>query len=435
MSRLFAKRLITAGTRQFRHGSLTPTVLSSRSAGSELKYPGTPTAKETHNLQFFNDELTEPIPIYTTMDEKDNFAPRDDPNVPEETLLKWYRDMTMIRQIDRKLEATQRIGQNSFYMTCRGEESITVAAASALNDEDVCYTQYREQGLFISRGVPLAEMVAQVFANAGSHADGKQMPVHYGSAKYNLPTVSSPLGTQLPQAAGHAYAIKRSSNPDRCVTVWFGDGSASEGDSFAALNFASVLDCPVIFCCRNNGFAISTPVEEQYRGDGVAIRGIALGMNVIRVNGNDIFAVYNAVKSARQIAVQESRPVFIEFMTYRAGNHSTSDDSSAYRQKSEIDFFMDNYDPITKFATYLRARNLWDSDKDKEWLISLNKEITDIVESATKDLKPCPTTLFDDVYDELTPLLKEQKAEMLDHLSKYGQHYNLGKYEKIKELE
>jgi len=336
----------------------------------------------------------------------------------------------MIRQIDRKLEATQRIGQNSFYMTCRGEESITVAAASALSDEDVCYTQYREQGLFISRGMPLREMVDQVFANAGSHADGKQMPVHYGSAKFNLPTVSSPLGTQLPQAAGHAYAIKRSSNTNRCVTVWFGDGSASEGDSFAALNFASVLECPVIFCCRNNGFAISTPVDEQYRGDGVAARGVALGMDVVRVNGNDIFAVYNAVRHARKIAVTESRPVFIEFMTYRAGNHSTSDDSSAYRQKAEIEYFMDNYDPITKFETYLRSRNLWDSEKGKNWLISLNKEITEIVEKATKELKPCPTTLFDDVYDEMTPNLADQKAQMLDHIERYGQHYNLEKYEK-----
>ena len=404
---------------------------SSRTAGSvPNKYPGSPTAKETHSLTFFSDKNTEAIPIYTTMDEKNHFIPRDNPNLDNETLLKWYRDMTLLRSFDRKLEATQRVGQNSFYMTCRGEEAITIAAEAALSIEDICYTQYREHGLFVARGVPIKEMVSQVMAKAGSHAEGKQMPVHYGSKKFNLPTVSSPLGTQLPQAVGHAYAFKQSSNKDRCVTVWFGDGSASEGDAFAALNFASVLECPVIFMCRNNGFAISTPVDEQYRGDGIAARGIALGMDVIRVNGNDIFAVYNAVRQARRISVEESRPVLVEYMTYRAGNHSTSDDSSAYRQRSEIDYFMDNYDPIQKFETYLRSQNLWDSEKSSAWNTSLNKEITSIVEEVTGLKKPCPTTLFDDVYDELTPALEDQKKQLLEHLEKYGEHYNLSDYDK-----
>ena len=105
------------------------------------------------------------------------------------------------------------------------------------------------------------------------------------------------------------------------------------------MNFASTLECPVVFLVRNNGYAISTPAREQYRGDGIAARGIALGMEVIRVNGNDVFATYNSVKAARDIAVSESRPVLVEFMTYRAGNHSTSDDSTAYRSRGEVSFF------------------------------------------------------------------------------------------------
>lgn len=408
----------------------TSTQISKATATTNYsKYPGTPYAVETRELEFFGPGT--PIPIYTTMDENNDFHPRDDPNLSDEILLKWYKDMTLHRTLDRKLEATQRVeGMNSFYMTARGEEGITIASASALEPEDVCYTQYREAGIFISRGVTMEDMISQVIAAAGSHAEGKQMPVHYGSKKFNLPTVSSPLGTQIPQAAGHAYAIKRSANPNRCVSVWFGEGAASEGDAFAGLNFASVLDCPVIFCCRNNGYAISTPAEEQYSGDGIAARGISLGMEVIRVNGNDVFAVYNAMKKAREICVNECKPVLVEFMTYRAGNHSTSDDSTAYRQRQEIDHFIDQYDPISKFEKYLRSRDLWDSEKGKKWQVELNKEITNVIEKVVQKLKPCPTTLFDDVYDELTPNLIEQKQQMLDHLAKYGEHYNLDKYEK-----
>jgi len=398
-------------------------------ADNYTKYPGTPYALETRKLEFFRP--SQPLPIYTTMDESNNFHPIDDPGLSDEILLKMYKDMTLHRSLDRKLEATQRVeGMNSFYMTARGEEGITIASAMALEPEDVCYTQYREAGLFIARGYPLNEMVSQVLANAGSHADGKQMPVHYGSAKFNLPTVSSPLATQIPQAAGHAYAIKRSANTNRCVTAWFGEGAASEGDTFAALNFAAVLDCPVIFCCRNNGYAISTPVKDQYAGDGIAARGISLGMEVIRVNGNDVFAVYNAMKKAREICISECKPILVEFMTYRAGNHSTSDDSTAYRQRQEIDHFLDHYDPIHKFEKYLRSKNLWDGEKNKKWQIELNKEITKVIEKEVGKKKPCPTTLFDDVYDELTPNLIAQKKEMLAHIEKYGEHYNLDKYEK-----
>jgi len=399
---------------------------------SNVQYPGTPLAKETWQLQVFSDAEATPIPVYTTQDPENNFKPKDDPQLSDEMLLKIIRDMTMVRSMDKKFEQTQRIGLNSFYMTCRGEEGITCVMPLAMDAEDFIYTQYREQGVFLSRGVPIEELARQVFARAGSHADGKQMPVHYGSKKYNLPTVSSPLGTQIIQAVGHAYAIKRSSDPDRCVAVFFGDGSASEGDAFAALNFASTLEAPVVFCCRNNGYAISTPVKEQYRGDGIAARGVALGMDVIRLNGNDVFAVYNAVKKAREIAVNESRPVLLEFMTYRAGNHSTSDDSSAYRPKSEIDMYMDAYDPISKFEMYLRKErpDLWDSTKSLEWQEYLNKSITQIVDEQKMGLKPCPTTLFNDVYDKLPPILEEQKAEMLEHLENYGDKYNLSQYEK-----
>jgi 2-oxoisovalerate dehydrogenase E1 component subunit alpha len=167
---------------------------------------------------------------------------------------------------------------------------------------------------------------------------GRQMPVHYGKASLNVHTISSPLSTQIPQAAGAAYAKRLAGDPGLAV-AYFGEGAASEGDFHAALNFASVLDCPTLFFIRNNGYAISTPVDSQYRGDGIAGRGAGYGVDSVRVDGNDVFAVYEATRRAREYILANNRPVLIEAMSYRASHHSTSDDSSRYREKEEIEYW------------------------------------------------------------------------------------------------
>jgi len=162
---------------------------------------------------------------------------------------------------------------------------------------------------------------------------GRQMPVCYGCRALNYRIISSPLGTQVPKAVGVAYKLKldntKSGTQAGCAVIFFGDGAASTGDFHAACNFAATLECPVIFFCRNNGFAISTSVHEQYR-DGVIGRALGYGMAAIRVDGNDLFAVHSATKSAREYAVQSSHPVMIEAMTYRQGHHSTSDDFTRF---------------------------------------------------------------------------------------------------------
>ena len=151
------------------------------------------------------------------------------------------------------------------------------------------------------------------------------------------------------------------------ITIcYFGDGAASEGDAHTAMNFAAVFDVPMIFFCRNNGYAISTPVKEQYRGDGIAARGPGYGIVTIRVDGNDLLAVYNATKAAREIAVKESRPVLIEAMTYRLGHHSTSDDSTAYRSVDEMNSWEKDDNPILRFKQYLVSKGWWNSEKDEK---------------------------------------------------------------------
>ncbi|KHJ81382.1 2-oxoisovalerate dehydrogenase subunit alpha, domain protein [Oesophagostomum dentatum] len=190
--------------------------------------------------------------------------------------------MTQLNVMDRILYDSQRQGRISFYMTNFGEEGAHVGSAAALKNEDLIFGQYREVGVLMWRNFPLEMFMHQCYGNCKDIGKGRQMPVHYGSVEHNFVTISSPLTTQLPQAAGCAYAFKRKPNNDRVVVVYFGDGAASEGDAHAAFNFASTLRCPVIFFCRNNGYAISTPTSEQYGGDGIAGRGPGYGLHTIR---------------------------------------------------------------------------------------------------------------------------------------------------------
>jgi 2-oxoisovalerate dehydrogenase E1 component alpha subunit len=164
---------------------------------------------------------------------------------------------------------------------------------------------------------------------------GRQMPVHYGSRDLNICTVSSPLATQIPNASGAGYNY-RIRGDDRIAITYFGEGAASEGDFHPALNFAATLRCQTLFICRNNGYAISTPIDDQYAGDGIAPRGLSYGMHTIRVDGNDVLAVSIATQKARELIMKEKRPVLIETMSYRGGDHSSSDASSAYRNDKEM---------------------------------------------------------------------------------------------------
>lgn len=178
--------------------------------------------------------------------------------------------MSLVNEMDTVLYDIQRQGRISFYMTASGEEAIHVGTASALNMRDVIYAQYREVGVLMWRGFTVDDVMNQCFSTHLDKGKGRQMPVHYGSRALNFQTISSPLGTQIPQAAGAGYAL-RLSKSDAVCACYFGDGAASEGDFHAALNFAATTGAATVFICRNNGWAISTPTEEQYKGDGIPL--------------------------------------------------------------------------------------------------------------------------------------------------------------------
>lgn len=248
-------------------------------------------------------------------------------------------------------------------------------------------------------------------------------------------TISSPLATQLPQASGAAYALKIQrmqdpSIPPRVVAAYFGEGAASEGDFHAALNIAATRSCPVIFICRNNGYAISTPTLEQYRGDGIASRGLGYGIDTIRVDGNDFWAVREATKKARELALQDGgRPVLIEAMTYRVSHHSTSDDSFAYRARVEVEDWKRRDNPIARLRKWMEAKGCWDESKEKDARDNIRRDVLKAFSEAEREKKPPLWTMFEDVYETLTPDLEMQMKALRRQIEEYPDEYDLGEFE------
>ena len=365
-----------------------------------------------------------PIPCFRLTSPSGHLlTPYTIPHTPS-TLITFYTTMLYTHTLDQIFYDAQRQGRISFYMTNYGEEASHVGSVAALQPDDPIFGQYREAGVFLYRGFPLQQFAHQCFSNLHDMGKGRQMPVHYGSAALHIQTISSPLGTQLPQAAGAAYACKMEGK-GRVVCCYFGEGAASEGDFHPAFNMSATLECPVLFFCRNNGYAISTPTHEQYRGDGIAGRAHGYGMAAIRVDGNDLLAVYEATRAAREYAVTNNAPVLIEAMTYRGGHHSTSDDSTRYRSVDEIQHWADNHNPITRFRLLLERMQLWDSTKEANTRVQARADVLRAMRAAETARKPPISQMFEDVYDVLPRHLQEQKEEMARHLEKWGDKYGL----------
>ncbi len=217
--------------------------------------------------------------------------------------------------------------------------------------------------------------------------------------------------------------------PPRVVAVYFGEGAASEGDFHAALNLAATRSCPVVFICRNNGYAISTPTLDQYRGDGIASRALGYGIDTIRVDGNDFWAAREATKKAREMALQDGgKPVLIEAMTYRVSHHSTSDDSFAYRARVEVEDWKRRDNPIARLRKWMEARGCWDENMEKDARERIRRDVLKAFAEAEKEKKPPLRAMFEDVYAELTPELKEQMKELKGHLERYPAEYDLGDF-------
>ena len=344
-----------------------------------------------------------------------------EPDLSKEEALKIFNTMHYIRVLDERMVGAQRQGRISFYLASTGEEAASVTSAAALSDDDMIMSQYREQGALAYRGYTTEQFMNQMFSNKDDPNKGRQMPIHYGDKPLNFMTISSPLGTQIPQASGYAYGQKMSGK-DVVTICYFGEGAASEGDFHAGLNMAAVLNCPVIFFCRNNGYAISTPAEEQFAGDGIASRGLGYGIKTIRVDGNDVLAIYAATKEARRIAIEEKCPVLIEAMTYRLAAHSTSDDPTGYRSREEEDKWRAK-DPIARMAKWLESKGWFDEAENQKRVDKARQDVLAAMKSCEKTDVCAIEDIVEDVYDTAPWHLKEQLSELKAHIKKYPKMY------------
>uniref|UniRef100_W5NA50 2-oxoisovalerate dehydrogenase subunit alpha n=1 Tax=Lepisosteus oculatus TaxID=7918 RepID=W5NA50_LEPOC len=366
------------------------------------QFPGA-SADFVDHLEFIQPNVISGIPVYRVMDRQGQIInPAEDPQLPKEEVLNFYQKMTLLNTMDRILYESQRQGRISFYMTNYGEEGTHIGSAAALSPNDLVFGQYREAGVLMYRGFPLDLFMAQCYANADDLGKGRQMPVHYGSKDLNFVTISSPLATQIPQAAGAAYAVKRE-NANRVVICYFGEGAASEGDAHAGFNFSATLECPVIFFCRNNGYAISTPTY----------------LSVLFSNGNSA--------SERHISAGVSRSPSPRFR--RIGHHSTSDDSSAYRSVDEVNYWDKQDHPISRLRHYMTARGWWGEEEERAWRKQSRRRVMEAFEKAERRLKPHPELLFTDVYHDDPPHLQRQREAMWRHVQTYKEHYPLDQYE------
>lgn len=382
------------------------------------------TTQDIHSPQFLSgDEFS--IPTFRLLKQDGSlYDGAEAPELSREQALKIYHAMVATRVLDERMMAAQRQGRLSFYMQCTGEEAAVIGATAALDDADMIMAQYREQGALVYRGFSYDEFMNQLFGNELDYGKGRQMPIHYGSRKLHYMTISSPLATQIPQAAGYAYGQKLAGE-GHCTLCFFGEGAASEGDFHAALNMAAVHEVPVIFFCRNNGYAISTPSIEQFAADGVAPRAFGYRMHVIRVDGNDILAVLSATREARRIAVEHNKPVLIEAMSYRLAAHSSSDDPSGYRSKKEEEAWREK-DPILRMQHWLTEQGWWNDDEEKALQESLRREVLETMKRAEKRPPPPLDSLVSDVYADVTPALQRQLDRLKTHIRQYPESYPKG---------
>src|SRR5210317_1796818 len=329
-----------------------------------------------------------------------------DPHLDTETLIEALRLMVLTRVYDDRMQRMQRQGKITFYMQALGEEAVSIGQGLAFEDGDMMFPAYRNQGLYIMRDTGLVEMMCQCLSNSRDMCKGRQMPIFYQNKEKNLFTISGNLATQYPHAVG--WAMGAAIKGERNIAVsWVGDGSTAEADFHYALTFAAVYNAPVILNVTNNQWAIST--FQGFAGGErrpFAARGLGLGIPGIRVDGNDLLAVYATAKWAADRARNQGGPTLIELVTYRGGAHSTSDDPSRYRPKDEWKSFPLG-DPVERLKQHLIKLGHWSEDKHSRLEEELKQEVLVAWKEAQKFGTMTegpwldPSTMFEDVFKEM----------------------------------
>jgi 2-oxoisovalerate dehydrogenase E1 component alpha subunit len=329
-------------------------------------------------------------------------TPHEALGLGEADVLTLYRTLLTARLLDEAALRQNRMGRAAFVVPVAGHEGCQVGTAWAMRrGTDIWLPYYRDVGVALAAGMTPYEIFLGVFAKADDPSSGgRQMPSHWGSRRLGIITGSSPIATQVPHAAGIAFAA-RLRGEDTVVACWFGDGATSEGDWHEGLNFAGVHRLPVIFVCENNHYAISVPQSKQMAIEDVAERAAGYGFPGQVVDGNDVLACYEAMKTAHDRARAGDGPTLIECKTYRYLPHTSDDDDKSYRSREEVEEAR-HHDPIDAFAGYLREHDMIDDDADEAIRDEVRTEIEEAIAAAWEAADPDPATLGMHVFQEAT---------------------------------
>lgn len=338
-------------------------------------------------------------------------------DVPLSVCVQGLRAMMKVRAYDERMVIAQRQGKTSFYIQCTGEEAIACGQRLALEAGDMCFPTYRQQGLLLAQDYPLLDMMCQVFSNSRDKLRGRQLPVMYSAKDYGFFSISGNLGTQFVQAVGWAMASAIEGN-NRIASGWIGEGSTAESDFHSALVFASVYRPPVILNVVNNQWAISS---FQGVAGGVsasfAERAHGYGIASLRVDGNDFLAVHAASRWAERRARSNLGPTLIEWVTYRAAAHSTSDDPGKYRPKNDAQAWPLG-DPIERLKNYLIKQDRWSEAQHEQTWTALVEEVRTAAREAetygtlNDGPKPSALEMFEGVYEEMPDHLLRQRQKL-----------------------
>jgi len=353
-----------------------------------------------------------PYPVQRVLRDDGTLDPALDPGLGIDEVVHIYKSLVQTRTLDKRMTALQRQGRIGFHVGSLGEEAAILGATYAVRETDWIFPCYREFGSALMRGLSLQKLVDNMFGNENDTVKGRQMPDHYTCREKCWGSISSPVGTQITQGVGFAWAAKIDGKK-QATLIFFGDGATSTPEFHSGMNMAAVFKVPSIFFCRNNGWAISVPTDRQTASETFAQKAEAYGMPGVRVDGNDLFAVIAVTRQAVQRAERGEGPTLIEALTYRMGAHSTSDDPDRYRDNQELEPWA-ALDPLERVRRYLVAQKAWDSGAEQSLIDDVESRFKRAVAIAEATAPPSLESMFDDVYQSLPWNLVEQKKELLE---------------------
>jgi 2-oxoisovalerate dehydrogenase E1 component alpha subunit len=340
------------------------------------------------------------FPIVQVMDNHGNIIlPEYREQITKELVMTFYRHLIRTRTFDRKCVSLQRQGRIGTYAPYEGQEACQVGSALALKEGDWLFPTYRDHGATMTFGHSLKHILL--------YWNGRNEGCIPQKGKKILPP-SVPIATQLPHAAGAAYAEKLKGTKN-AVIVYFGDGATSEGDFHEGVNFASVFNVPVVFFNQNNQYAISLPITRQMKSKTIAQKAVAYDIYGVRVDGNDIFAVYFETQKALERARNGEGPSLIEAVTWRYGAHTTADDPTKYRDQEESKRKREQSDPIMRLERFMKNEGWFDEGWAKQVQNDASAEIDQAVAEMESFPKADPADMFDYVFATPTWTIEEQK--------------------------